>query len=91
MKSVFSTAMHQATQLMREQNVIEATRVIKRALSGRGHANSPNEQSPERSRLIELQTNVAESSGGFEQPWQDARIASAGVRNEAIRMAASAL
>jgi len=89
MKSVFSTAMHQATQLMREQNVIEATRVIKRALSGRGHANSPNEQSPERSRLIELQTNVAESSGGFEQPWQDARIASAGVRNAAAERRSS--
>ena len=58
MKTVFSTAMHQATQLMREQNVIEATRVIKRALSGRGHALSPDEQSPKDSRLIELQANV---------------------------------
>ena len=83
MKSVFSTAMHQATQLLREQNVTEATRVIQRALSGRGHALSPDEQSPESSRLIELQTNVAESSGGFEQPWQDAGIAGAGVRNAA--------
>ena len=63
MKNVFSTAMHQATQLTREQNVTEATRVIQRALSGRGHALSPDEQSPESSRLIELQTNVAESFG----------------------------
>jgi len=90
MKSVFSTAMHNATQLIREQNVIEATRVIKRALSGRGHANSPNEQAPERSRLIELQTNVAESSGGLERPWQDAKIASAGVRNAAAERRSSA-
>ena len=47
MKTVFSTAMRQATQLTRAQNVIEATRVIQRALSGRGHALSPDEQSPE--------------------------------------------
>ena len=59
MKTVFSTTMRQATQLMREQNVIEATRVIQRALSGRGHALSPDEQSAESSRLIELQANVA--------------------------------
>ena len=83
MKNVFSTAMRQATQLTREQNVIEATRVIKRALSGQGHALSPGEQSPESSRLIELQTNVAESSEGFEQPRQDARIAGTGLRNAA--------
>jgi hypothetical protein len=60
--------MRQATQLMREQNVIEATRIIQRALSGRGHALSPDEQSPESSRLIELQANVAKSLGGFERP-----------------------
>src|ERR1700730_17341305 len=81
MNTIFGTAMCQATQLMREQNVIEATRVIQRALSGRGHALWPDEQSPESSRLIELQANVAESSGGFERPRQDARIASAGVRD----------
>jgi poly(hydroxyalkanoate) depolymerase family esterase len=48
MKSVFSTAMRQATQLKGAQNVIEATRVIKRALSGRGHAVSPGEPSQEK-------------------------------------------
>src|SRR5262249_21746496 len=83
MKTAISTAMRQATQLTRAQDVIEATRLIKRALSGRGHALSPDEQSPESSRLIELQTNVAESSGGFEQPQQDARIASPGLRDAA--------
>jgi poly(hydroxyalkanoate) depolymerase family esterase len=81
MKTVFSTAMRQATQLMRERNVIEATRLIQRALSGRGHALTPDEQSPESSRSIELQANVAESLGGFEQPRQNDRIASAGVRD----------
>ena len=81
MKTVFSTAMRQATQLMREQNVIEATRVIKRALSGQDHTFSPDEQSAERSRLIELQTNVAESLGAFEQPRQDVGNASAGLRD----------
>jgi poly(hydroxyalkanoate) depolymerase family esterase len=90
MKTVFSTAMRQATQLTRQKNVIEATRVIQRALSGRGHALSPDEQSPKSARLIELQTNVAESSGGFEQPQQDARIASAGLRNAAAERRPSA-
>jgi poly(hydroxyalkanoate) depolymerase family esterase len=81
MKTAFSTAMHQATQLVREQNVIEATRVIKRALSGQDHTLSPDEQSAERSRLIELQTNVAESLGAFEQPGQDVGNASAFLRD----------
>jgi poly(hydroxyalkanoate) depolymerase family esterase len=83
MKQVFSTAMRQATQLTRAQNVIEATRLIKCALSGRGHALSPDERSTKSARLIELQANVAESSGGFEQPGQDARIASATLRDAA--------
>ncbi len=54
MRTVFSTAKRQATQLTCEQNVIEATRLIQRAL-GRGHALSPDEQSRESSRSIELQ------------------------------------
>ena len=83
MKTAVSTAMRQAAQLMRDQNVIEATRVIQRAVSGRGHDLSPDEQSPESSRLIELQANIAESSGRFERPRQDARIASAGLRHAA--------
>ena len=83
MKTAFSTAMRQATQFTREQNIIEATRAIKRALSGSGHALSPDDQSPASTRLIELQTNVTENSGGFEQPRQDARIAGTGLRNAA--------
>jgi poly(hydroxyalkanoate) depolymerase family esterase len=85
MKTAFSTAMRQATQFTREQNIIEATRAIKRALSGSGHALSPDDQSPASSRLIELQTIVTENSGGFEQPRQDARIASADVGDAAAK------
>ena len=81
MKNVLSIAMRRATQLTRKQNVIEATRVIKRALSGQDHTLSPDEQSAERSRLIELQTNVAESLGAFEQPRQDVGNASACLRD----------
>ena len=81
MKTAFKTAIRRATQLAREQHVIEATRVIQRALSGGAHALSPVERSPESSRLIELQANVPESSGGFEQPRRDARNASAGLRD----------
>jgi poly(hydroxyalkanoate) depolymerase family esterase len=90
MKTAFSTVMRQATQLMREQNVIEATRMIQHALLGRDHALSPDEQLPESSRLIELEANVAESSGGFERPRQDARIASAGVRDAEAKRRPSA-
>jgi len=84
MKTVFSSAMRQATQLTCEQNVIEATRLIQRALSGRGHILWPDESSPECSRLIELQAHLAaESSGGFERPRQDAKVASGGLRDAA--------
>jgi poly(hydroxyalkanoate) depolymerase family esterase len=85
MRTVFSTAMRQATQLTREQNVIEATRLVQRVLSGRGHALLPDEQSPESSRSIELQANVAESLGRFEQPRQNARSASADVGDAAAK------
>jgi poly(hydroxyalkanoate) depolymerase family esterase len=77
LKTVFSTVMRQATQLTRAKNVIEATRLIKRALSGRGYTVSL----PKNARLIELQTNAAESFGGFKQPWQDASMASASLRD----------
>src|ERR1700730_7759093 len=90
MKTIFSTAMRQASQLTREQNVIKAMQLIKRALLGRGHALSPDEQSPESARLNELQANVADSSGAFEQPRQDARIASASLRNGAAERRLSA-
>jgi hypothetical protein len=53
MKTIFDTAMRKAAKLTRRQHVIEATRVIQRALSGRNPAASM-EQPPARNlRLIE--------------------------------------
>jgi len=89
MKNVFSTAMRLATQLTREQNVIQAAQLIKRTLLRRDHALSPDEQSPESSRLGELQTDAAESLGAFEQPRQDIKNASAGLRAPAERRSAA--
>jgi poly(hydroxyalkanoate) depolymerase family esterase len=81
MKTDFGAAIRRATQLTREQNAVEATRVIQRALSGRGHAASPGGQSPETGRLLELRTG--ELSRGFETPPQEDRIASPRSRNAA--------
>jgi poly(hydroxyalkanoate) depolymerase family esterase len=81
MKSVFSTAMRHATRLTGAQNVIEATRVIQRALSGRGYAVSQGEPSQENSRLIALPANVAESLEAFEPAHQDARLGGARLRD----------
>ena len=89
MKNVFSTAMRLATQLTREQNVIQAAQLIKRTLLRRDHALSPDEQSPESSRLGELQTDAAESLGAFKQPRQDVENASAGLRAPAERRSAA--
>jgi len=79
MKSRFSTFLRQATQLTRAQNVKEATRLIQRALSGRDHTLSPDEQRdeqpPKSARWIEPKAHAAEE--GFEQPRQDAGTARA--------------
>jgi poly(hydroxyalkanoate) depolymerase family esterase len=74
MKTVFGAAMRHATKLTRAQNVIEATREIQRALSGRGRDVSPDQQTGESPRLIPPPTNGAESADASEQPPQDARI-----------------
>jgi len=74
MKTVFGAAMRHATKLTRAQSVIEATRVIQRALSRRAHDVSPDQQTPESPRLITPPTNGAESADVSEQPRQDARI-----------------
>jgi len=74
MKMVFSDAMRHATKLTRTQNVIEATRAIQRALSGRGQ---PDRQTPESPRPIAPPTNVDEKLEVFETARQDAKIASA--------------
>jgi poly(hydroxyalkanoate) depolymerase family esterase len=44
MKTIFSTAMRNATRLAQNQHVAEATRVIQRALSGRNPSASPDQQ-----------------------------------------------
>ena len=74
MKTVFGAAMRHATKLTRAQNVIEATRAIQRALSGRARDFSPDQQAPESPRLITPPTNGAESADEFQQPRQDAGI-----------------
>ena len=77
METVFSAAMRHATKLTRAQNVIEATRVIQRALSGLAREFSPDQQAPESPRLITPPTNGAQSAhafdaDAFEQPRRDA-------------------
>jgi poly(hydroxyalkanoate) depolymerase family esterase len=81
MKTVFSAAMRHATKLTRAQNVIEATRVIQRALTGRGQAPSPCEQSSESRRLLTPPANDADSRDAFEQLRLDAGIASSRARD----------
>jgi poly(hydroxyalkanoate) depolymerase family esterase len=44
MKTIFSTAIHNAAKLAQNQHVIEATRVIQRALAGRNPAPAPDQQ-----------------------------------------------
>ena len=74
MKTVFGAAMRHATKLTRAQDVIEATRVIQRALSGRRHDVSPDQQTAESPLLITPPIDGAESADAFEQPRQDAGI-----------------
>lgn len=75
MKTVFNAAMRQATKLTRERNVVEATRMIQRALSGQDQEVSPGGQSPGSSRSFGLQALVVGRSRGLDAPQQDARIA----------------
>ena len=74
MKTVFGAAMRHATKLTRAQNVIEATRVIQRALSGRGPDFSSDQRTPEGPLLIAPPTRGTENADASEQPLQDARI-----------------
>ena len=66
MNEFFAAAMRKATQLTRDQNLLEATRVIQRALSG-GDREAPENPARENSRLIELQAEPAPKPAGFEQ------------------------
>ena len=76
MKTVFSAAMRHATKLTRTQNVIEATRMIQRALSGRGRDFSPDQQTSESPLLITPPTDAADSADAFEPSRQEAGITS---------------
>ena len=76
MKTVFGAAMRHATKLTRAQNVIEATRVIQRALSGRGPDFSSDQRTPEGPLLIALPTRGAENADAFEPPREEVGIAS---------------
>ena len=78
MTSLFITAMRQATQLTRQQNLVEATRVIQRALSGRGHAAPAADQPLESARLAPPPPVVAEPADAGEPARQDAQAGRAG-------------
>jgi poly(hydroxyalkanoate) depolymerase family esterase len=77
MKGVLSTAMRRAMRLTREHDLLGATRVIQSALSGRAPAS--DEQVPQSSRLIELQTDP-----NIPQLLPDARIANACFEDVAV-------
>ena len=76
----FASAMRQAAQLTRQRNLMEATRVIQRALSGRGRAVSPVDPSPERARLI-APPNASEGPAAAEPLLRNARMESAATGN----------
>jgi poly(hydroxyalkanoate) depolymerase family esterase len=73
MKTVFNAAMQRATELTREQNVVEATRLIQLALKEKDPEASPGGQSPESPRLVELRVS-AEHSRRLSAPVENARI-----------------
>jgi poly(hydroxyalkanoate) depolymerase family esterase len=74
----FSAAMRRALQLTRAQNVMEATRVIQRALTRDGDAAPPVDEPLASARLLAPPRDVAGTSGAVELPRQSARTASAG-------------
>src|SRR5208337_82139 len=76
----FASAMRQAAQLTRQRNLMEATRVIQRALSGRGRAVSAVDPSPERARLI-APPNASEAPAAAEPLLRNARMESAATGN----------
>lgn len=71
MKSLLNTAMQKAVELTRNQNVVEATRVIRRVLAARGGLESPDE-------MMRQNSLAAEPSGAIQPPPQEARPKMAG-------------
>jgi poly(hydroxyalkanoate) depolymerase family esterase len=74
----FSAAMRRALELTRGQNVMEATRVIQRALTRRGRAAPPADEPLASARLLPPAHDVAGTVGAAEPPRKTARTASAG-------------
>ena len=72
----FSAAMRRALQLTRAQNVMEATQVIQRALTGRGAA-LPVDKPLASVRLLAPPLDVVETADAAEPSRQTARAASA--------------
>ncbi len=83
MKTPFSALMGRATQLTREQNVMEATREILRGLTGRGRALAPDVPTPKSSRVLELQDGGEPGAAALKQPRRDADFETAGVSDGA--------
>jgi poly(hydroxyalkanoate) depolymerase family esterase len=73
----FSAAMRRALQLTRAQNVMEATRVIQRALTRDGDAAPPVDEPLASARLLASPRDVAGTADAAEPPRQTARTASA--------------
>src|SRR5271166_3136714 len=73
----FSAAMRRALQLTRAQNVIEATRVIQRAVTGGGAAAPTVEEALASARLLGPARDVAGTADAVEPPLQRTRTASA--------------
>ncbi|WP_036264492.1 extracellular catalytic domain type 1 short-chain-length polyhydroxyalkanoate depolymerase [Methylocapsa aurea] len=65
MKTILDAAMRKAAQLTRRQNVIDATKVIQRVLSGRRDAKSPVAPSPENALLFALKPPTLEVLARF--------------------------
>lgn len=64
MKTVFNAAMQKAVQLTRGHNVIDATKLIRRALSGRDEPAPRDERSPERPALADPSAILAAALRG---------------------------
>src|SRR5271157_877597 len=80
-KTDFSAAMRQALQLTRAQNaqnVMEATRVIQRALAGRSPAAPPVDEPWERAPALPPPPEVTRTADAVEPPQQRAHTANSG-------------
>jgi poly(hydroxyalkanoate) depolymerase family esterase len=77
MTSDFSTTMRRATELVRGRNLLEATRLIQRALSGRGRDDPAADAPPESRLLIAPPPGASGAAEAAEPLRRDAPTASA--------------